>query len=58
MVDIDSDGIVDITGSDFDSNGIISGDEIIDINEDNLAMTIDLDSSTDNTIDMDMDMSF
>lgn len=58
MVDLDSDGAVDIIGSDLDSDGIISGDELIDISDDSLAMNIDLDSSTDNTIDMDMDMSF
>lgn len=60
MVDLNSDGIVEITGSDLDGNGIITGDELMDINDDSLAMNIDLDSSTDNNIDlnMDMDMSF
>lgn len=56
MVDLDSDGIVEIAGSDLDDNGIITGNELIDINDDSLAMNIDLDSSTDNTNDLNMDM--
>lgn len=57
MVDLDNDGIVDIIGSDIDNNGIISGDELLNLDDGDLAMN-DLDSLNDNNMDMDIDMSF